>query len=155
MAQINTKAGGHAKHARTGKDGALYNSNGTLLATVESFTAQTSMNNAQYSVLGNALELETAGTHKHTLTFSQVCIQDDGFIQGLMDFFSGKAAVPNWTFQGVIKGVDGKKEERIVYKNCIPSGQIDLQNVTTGDVVKRNWSFNVNSEPVLQKKLTI
>lgn len=150
---LNNKAGGHAKHARTGKDGALYDSGGNLMATVESFTAQVSMNNAQYQVLGNSLELEAQATHKVTLTFSQICLVSDKFLSGLMDFFKNGKTI-NWTFQGVVKGINGS-EERIVYKNCIPSGQIDLQNLNTGDVVKRNWSFNCNSEPVLQKKLTI
>lgn len=162
MAAINTKAGGHAKHARTGKDGALYNSQGVLLATIESFTAQVSMNNAQYNVLGNALELETLGSHAITITFSQVVVADDTYIRGLMEFLNG-GTPPNWTFQGVLKGITTKDskgkekttEERVIYKNCIPSGQIDIQNIAVGDVVKRNWSFHCNSTPILQKQLTI
>lgn len=37
-----------------GKDGAIYNADGVLLATVDSFTANVTYNNAAYSVLGNA-----------------------------------------------------------------------------------------------------
>ena len=37
---INTRAAGDSRFARTGKDGAIYNSDGVLLATVDSFTAR-------------------------------------------------------------------------------------------------------------------
>lgn len=150
---INTKAGGLAPHARQGKDGALYDGKGNMLATVESFQAQVSFNNAQFSVLGNPLELESAGTHKITLTFSQVLVASDAFVKGLSAFFS-KGTPINWTFQGVLVSKGGKSQERWVYKNCIPSGQVDLQNIVPGDVVKRQWSFVVNAEPVLQKQLS-
>lgn len=46
-------------------------------------------------------------------------------------------------------------EERVVYKECIPSGQIDIQNVTVGDVIKRNWNFFVNRPPKLQSLLGV
>lgn len=61
---INTRAAGDSRFARTGKDGAIYNADGVLLATVDSFTANVTYNNAAYSVLGNAQELETANTFK-------------------------------------------------------------------------------------------
>ena len=35
---INTRAAGDSRFARTGKDGAIYNADGVLLATVDSFT---------------------------------------------------------------------------------------------------------------------
>jgi len=153
MSVLNQKAAALSRHARTGKDGAIYSGRGNLLATVETFTAQTSMNNAQFNVLGSALEFETAASHKHTIQLTHVICADDGLITDLMEFFSS-GKVPNWTFQGVVVGNNGS-EERIVYKNCIPSGNIDIQNIAVGDVIKRNWSIVVNSEPVLQKKLTI
>ena len=62
---INTRAAGDARHARTGKDGVFYNSEGVMLATVESFSSNVSFNNASYAVLGNAQELETAKYHLH------------------------------------------------------------------------------------------
>ena len=36
---INTRAAGDSRFARTGKDGAIYNADGVLLATVDSFTS--------------------------------------------------------------------------------------------------------------------
>ena len=150
---INTRAAGDSRFARTGKDGAFYNSDGVLLATVESFTSNVNYNNASYSVLGNAQELETANTFKVTLTMSQIVVEDDAFIQELTKAMESQI-MPVWNFQGTLKGRNDS-EERMVYRDCIPSGQIDLQNVTTGDVIKRAWNFAVNRPPKLQSLLTI
>ncbi len=150
---INTRAAGDARHARTGKDGAFYNSDGVLLATVESFTSNVSFNNASYSVLGNAQELETANTFKVSLTMSQIVVEDDAFIQELVKAMKDQT-MPYWNFQGVLLGRNGS-EQRIVYSECVPSGQVDLQNITTGDVVKRSWNFAVNQPPALQSLLKI
>ena len=46
-------------------------------------------------------------------------------------------------------------EERMVYRECIPSGQVDLQNITVGDVIKRAWNFAVNRPPKLQNLLAL
>lgn len=150
---INKRAAGDARFARAGKDGALYNADGVLLATVESFTSNVSYNNASYSVLGNAQELETANTFKVTLTMSQVVVEDDAFIIELTEAMETQM-MPVWDFQGVLLGRNGS-EERYVYRECIPSGQIDLQNITTGDVIKRAWNFAVNRPPKLQSLLSI
>lgn len=150
---INTRAAGDARYARTGKDGAFYNADGVLLATVESFTSNVSFNNASYSVLGNAQELETANTFKVTLTMSQVVVEDDEFIRELVEAMQ-EQTMPSWNFQGTIAGRNGS-EQRMVYSECVPSGQIDLQNVTTGDVIKRAWNFAVNQPPDLQSMLSI
>ena len=150
---INTRAAGDARQARTGKDGAFYNADGVLLATVESFSSNVSFNNASYSVLGNAQELESANTFKVTQTMSQIVVEDDAFIQELMTAMK-EQTMPYWNFQGVLIGRNGS-EQRVVYSECVPSGQVDLQNITTGDVVKRAWNFVVNQPPELQSLLSI
>ena len=40
------------------------------------------------------------------------------------------------------------------YRQCVPSGTIDLQNLSVGDIIKRAWSLFVNEPPELQKLLT-
>ena len=150
---INTRAAGDARHARTGKDGAFYNADGVMLASVESFTSNVNFNNASYAVLGNAQELETANTFKVALTMSQIVVEDDAFIQELVEAMKNQT-MPYWTFQGTLTGRNGS-EQRMVYSECVPSGQVDLQNITTGDVVKRAWNFAVNQPPDLQSLLGI
>lgn len=149
----NTRAAGDARHARTGKDGAIFDEDGVLLATVESFQAKTSFNNAKYSVLGNAQELETANTFGVSLSMSQIVVEDDRFITELFEAMENQT-MPVWNFQGTLMGRNGS-EERVVYREVVPSGDIDLQNITTGDVIKRNWNFFVNRPPKMQSQLTI
>ncbi len=149
----NPRAAGDARHGRTGKDGAFYNKDGVMLATVESFTSNVSFNNAKYSVLGDAQEHETANTFSVNLTMSQLVVEDDAFIIELFEALENQT-MPVWDFQGSLLGRNGS-EERVVYQECIPSGQIDLQNISVGDVIKRNWNFFVNRPPRLQTLLSI
>ncbi len=149
----NERAAGDARHARTGKDGAFYNKNGVLIASVEQFASSVNWNNAKYKVLGDAQEHETADTFAVNLTMSQIVIEDDAFIVEMAEAMETQV-MPIWDFQGSILGRNGS-EERVTYRDCIPSGTVDLQNVTVGDVIKRNWNFFVNRNPKLQSRLSI
>ena len=149
----NAQAAGDSRHARTGKDGAFYNQDGKLLATAESFTSNVTFNNATYSVLGDAQEHESPNTFKVALTMTQVVVEDDEFITELVRALETQT-MPVWNFQGSLLGRNNS-EERMTYYECIPSGQVDLQNVAVGDVVKRNWNFHVNKAPKLTDLLTV
>lgn len=150
--QVNERAGKNSAYARTGKDGGFYTEDGALIATVDTFTSNITFNNAAYSVLGHALELEAPNTFKVALTMSQVVVESDQFLDDLFDYMK-TGIMPEWSFKGSLKGVDDDHEETIIYKQCIPSGQIDLQNITTGEVVKRNWNFAVNEIPIISRRL--
>lgn len=154
----NVTAAADSRYARTGKDGAFYDHDGNLLATVEQFTSNVTWNNAKYSVLGDAQEHETANTFAVNLTMSQVVVEDDKFIKQLMESLKTQV-MPVWNFRGSLLGrPDGKNEvteELVIYRDCIPSGQVDIQNVSVGDVIKRNWNFFVNRAPKLDKLLSI
>ena len=149
----NERAAGDARQARTGKDGAFYNKDGVLLASVEQFSSNVNWNNAKYSVLGDAQEHETANTFSVSLTMSEIVIEDDAFIVELTEAMKTQI-MPVWDFQGSLLGRNNS-EERMIYRDCVPSGQVDLQNVSVGDVIKRNWNFFVNRAPDLQSLLTI
>ena len=149
----NVRAGSDFRHARTGKDGAFYSKDGVLLATVEQFTSNVNWNNAKYNVLGDAQEHETANTYSVSLTMTQIVVEDDEFIVELMKSLETQV-MPVWDFQGSLLGRNGS-EERVIYRDCIPSGQVDIQNISAGDVIKRNWNFFVNRAPRLQTLLGI
>jgi hypothetical protein len=150
---INTRAAGDARHILTGKDGAFYNEDGVMLATVETFNVPVTVTNTKYTPLGDAQEHEAFASYSVSLTMTQVVIEDDAFIQEFMKGLQ-TGQMPSWNFQGVLKGRNGS-EQRIIYRDCIPSGQVDLQNVTTGEAIKRAWNFYVNRPPELQKMLSI
>lgn len=149
---LNTRGPVDSRKVLTGKDGALFSDDGTMLATVESFQAQVNVTNAKYQPLGDMQEHEAAQSYAVTLTFSQVVIEDDKFIKEFMDALA-KGTMPCWNFQGLLKGRNGS-EQRMNYRSCIPTGTIDLQNLTVGDLIKRAWSFTVNEPPALQKLLS-
>lgn len=149
----NVRAAGDSRHARTGKDGAFYSKDGVLLATVEQFTSNVSWNNSKYNVLGDAQEHETANTFSVNLTMSQIVVEDDEFFVEIMKSMETQD-MPVWDFQGSLLGRNGT-EQRVIYRACIPSGQIDLQNISVGDVIKRKWNFFVNKPPKLQMLLGI
>ena len=144
MGIINTQAVADGRKVRTGKDGALYNGKGKLLATVEVFQAQMGVTNQKYHPLGTPLEQEILDSIGTTLTFTECVVEDGEFITDLLKMQS-TGIQPNWKLQGVVKGINGS-EERLIYPNCVPSGNIDLQNVSVGSLVKRQWSLFVNGE---------
>ena len=63
-----------------------------------------------------------------------------------------KGYFPSFEFTGKLRRRDGKVET-IIYRNCVPDGNIDLQNITPGDAIKRAWSFRVNHSPDLQDRI--
>ena len=149
---LNTAAVENARKVRSGKDGGLYNSDGKHLASMESFQSKMSVTNSKSQPLGSNQEFETNTGYNVTLTFSEIVVEDNDYITDLMEF-QNTGGFPEWVFQGVIIGTNGS-EERYVYPNVIPSGDIDLQNVSTGDVIKRSWSMFVNGKVKQQGKLT-
>ena len=149
---INNRAPIDARKVLTGKDGALYNDEGVMLATVETFQTQVNVTNAKYQPLGDAQEHEVFQSYGVTLTFTEVVIADERFIQELFEAMK-TGVMPAWNFQGVVKGRNGSKQ-RMIYRQCVPSGTIDLQNLSVGDTIKRNWSLFVNDPPELQSLLT-
>lgn len=42
---------------------------------------------------------------------------------------------------------------RYVFRGCVPDGDIDIANVTPGEIINRAWSFRVNEVPDLQELL--
>ena len=135
----------------SGKDGALFAEDGTLLATVETFQTKVSVTNAKYQPLGDAQEHEVSPGFNVTLTFTETVISDERFIQELFDGMAS-GFMPDWNFQGSIRGRDGTYQ-RMNYRQCVPSGDIDLQNLSIGDTLKRAWSLFVNEPPELQSLL--
>jgi hypothetical protein len=148
---INNRGAIDSRKVLTGKDGALFNDRGTLLASVESYQTQVNVTNAKYQPLGDAQEHEVFQGYAVTLSFTQTVIEDDEFIVELIQAMKDRV-MPSWNFQGVVKGRNNT-EERMIYRQCVPSGTIDLQNLNVGDTIKRAWSLFVNEPPELQKLL--
>jgi hypothetical protein len=149
---FNNRAPIDTRKVLTGKDGALFNDQGVMLATIETFQTQVNVTNTKYQPLGDAQEHEVFQAYGVTLTFTETVIADERFIQELFNGMKS-GVMPSWNFQGVVKGRNGS-EQRMIYRQCVPSGTIDLQNLSVGDIIKRAWSLFVNDPPELQSLLT-
>lgn len=147
----NTQAVADARHAMTGRDGALYNRDGVLMATVDTFSAKANVSTQQYRPIGTLQDQNIPVTVGVTLTFSQYVVEDDTLIQEFLGFLQ-TGILPEWNFSGVLKRSESE-EERVVYRNCVPNGDIDIQNVTPGELVKRSWTFQCNAMPEMQSRL--
>ena len=133
----------------SGKDGRLFVTNkaGTniFLAEVNNFHAQLTPNNTDYQPVGSALSYSVNIGYSVSLTLEETVIRDDVMVTELIEDLQ-KGYFPSFDFQGMMRRRDGQAQ-RMVYRNCVPDGTIDLQNLTPGDVIKRAWGFRVNSSP--------
>lgn len=133
----------------SGKDGQLFVTTkaGTniFLAEVDTFQAQVSPANTDYQPVGSALIYSVNTGYSVTLTLSEAVVRDDVMLTELItDLQNGY--FPTYDFQGKMRRRDGQVE-RVVYRNCVPDGTIDLQNLNPGELIKRAWSFRVNASP--------
>ena len=140
----------------TGKDGRLFvtTKKGTnlFLAEVDTFQAQLSPANTDYQPVGSALVYAVNTGYSVTLTLTEAVVRDDVMLTELItDLQNGY--FPAFDFQGKMRRRDGQAE-RVVYRNCVPDGAIDLQNLTPGEIIKRAWSFRVNCTPEILENFT-
>ena len=87
-----------------------------------------------------------------SLTLAEVVIRDDVMLKKLLDDLAN-GFFPIFDFQGKLRRRDGQ-EERIVFHDCVADGNVDLINITPGEIIKRNWSFRCNGAPYMQSYFT-
>lgn len=150
---LNKRASSDARHARSGKDAMLYDENGNALAQVDSFQSKAAFNNSTYNPCGQNMELEVNNTVGVSLTISEITVMDGYLFNKVFEAISNGES-PVLTLDGVIEGRN-KSQERVTYRECIFSGEQDIQNVSTGDFIKRSFSLHCNGKPEYRSALTI
>lgn len=150
---LNTRASSDARHGRSGKDAMLYNEDGQALAQVDSFQTKAAFNNNKYSPIGQNQELEVNNTIGVSISISEIVVLDGYLFNQVIDAVQNGES-PVLTLDGVIEGRNGS-QERITYRECIFSGDNDLQNVSTGDFLKRSYNLHCNGKPERRSALTI
>ena len=96
-------------------------------------------------------EHATPGSYTVTLSFSAITIMSEEFFTDVMAAMEiGES--PRWNIQGALDGRDGD-EERVMYRDVLPDGDIDIQNYTVGDTIKRQFNCFVNKPPKLASLL--
>ncbi len=78
----NSRSSSDARYALSGKDGAIFNKDGVLLASVDTFTSTASVTNAKYNPLGNLLDLETNVSMGVKITMSYARMGFPGLFDG-------------------------------------------------------------------------
>lgn len=150
---LNKSAATDARHSRSGKDAMLYNASGSPFAQVESFTTNGSFNNYKYAPLGQNRELEVNGTVGVKVNISEIVVLDGELFNTVINAIANGES-PVLMFTGVIEGRNSS-QERVTYRECILSGDSDIQNVSTGDVLKRSFALHCNGKVENKSKLTI
>ncbi len=149
MSVLNPSSVGDIRKVMSGKDGAMFDEDGTMLVTAENFQAQVAINNATFQPLGDAQEHGSMTSYRVTLSFSEIIVEDSKFFRQLMEGLKNHR-MPVWTFRGMMRSPYDDSEEQVVYRDCVPDGSIDIQNMQVGELYKRPWSFIVNTPPELQ-----
>lgn len=152
MSIVNSAPAVDVRKVMSGKDGALYSEKGKLLVSVESYQTQVSITNSTYQPLGTAQERATMTSYRVNLNFTEVCVEDGEFFRLLMNGMKNHK-MPVLVFRGMVRSPYNNSEEQVVYRDCVPDGTIDIQNMQPGELYKRAWSFIVNQPPELQKLL--
>ena len=138
----------------SGKDGQLYvtdpEGNDIFLAEVDTFQVQLSPTNVDYQPVGSSLIYAVNTGYSLTLTLTEAVVRDDVMLSSLIQNIR-VGYFPGFDFTGKLRRRDGEVE-RIVYRNCVPDGTIDLQNLTPGEIIKRTWSFRINASPEMIEK---
>lgn len=138
----------------TGKDGRVFvttpNINKLFLAEVDDFSAPLNVSNIPCQPVGSLLEYSVSSSISIGISFTEMVIRDDVMIDVFISDIR-KGYIPAFDFDGVLYRRD-MQEERMVFRKCIPDGQIDLLTIKPGEIIKRQWNFKVNSIPQLISK---
>ena len=150
----NPQASLDTRKLATGKDGQLYVtvSDGTqiFLGEIETFHAQMNVNTTTVQPMGSAQQFAVELSYAVSLSFTEMVIRDDVMLKPMFDDLRN-GIFPRFDFQGKLRRTIDGVEQRQNFTDCVLNGNIDLMNLTPGDIVKRNWNFHVNGAPDLQE----
>lgn len=152
MPIVNSAPAVDVRKVMSGKDGALFDENGKLLVSVESFQSQVAITNQTFQPLGTAQERATMTSYRVTLTFTEVIVEDSDFFKLIISGLKNHK-MPVLNFRGMVRSPYDSSEEQVVYRDCVPDGTIDIQNMQPGELAKRTWNWIVNQPPDLQSLL--
>ncbi len=137
----------------TGKDGRLFISveggENIFLAEANDFSVQMNFETTEFQPVGSYLKYKVPTAYTVTLTVAEPVVRDDVMLTSLFKAIA-QGFTPYFDFQGMLRRYDGEYE-RLVFRNCIPDGSVDLIGIKPGEIVTRNWNFTVNAPPELQE----
>lgn len=150
--RVNQNGSRDVRRLFSGKDAQLFSEDGELLATITQFQAQLNVTNGTYNPLGSAITMKHLLSYEVTLTCQETVIETGRFIQDIYNWLMHGFPI-DFTVRSQIVGWNGSAES-VVWRQCVPEGQIDLQNANVGEIWVRSWNLHCNAPPELQKLLT-
>jgi len=150
--RVNNRGPQDVRRVFSGKDAALYSEAGELLATITQFQAQINVSNATFNPLGSAQTYKHLLSYEVTITAQETVIETGLFIQEMYAWLMHGLPV-DWTLRSHIAGWNNTNES-VIFRGCVPDGQLDLVNATVGELWVRSWNLHVNNPPELQSLLT-
>jgi len=140
----------------TGKDGRLFiygtDGNSICLFTVPEFHIALDWQTTETQFVGNLVTTTVLTGVKPSLNFNEVIVSDEATFGRILDDLNNERT-PMYDFQGLV-GIDETHEQRVVCRECVPTGTMNLQDVVPGSILQRTFSFAINQLPEVLKRLT-
>ena len=141
----------------TGKDGKLwiYDKDGVAvwLFSVSEFHIAIAWQTVEQQFVANFVPTTITTGAKPTLSFNEAIVEDNATIKRIMEGIK-EGRVPVYDFEGVIT-IDDDREERVVCRQCVPTGTTNLLDVTPGAIVQRTFEFGLNELPDFVKYINV
>ena len=143
----------------TGKDGLLFVEIGDEnipLFEVDSFTVNATVTNVDVQPVGSILVFAVNSGVAFSISMSEMVVRDDVLMEPILQSIA-EGQMPVYNFQGSASRLDRDENsgnvQRVVFRNCVPDGELTLMNLTPGEVIKRSRNFRINSIPEWLKSL--
>ena len=142
-----------ARNVHSGKDAMIFDEEGILLATVDTFQAKMNIATTTYQPLGSINQQSFVTGYSATIAITQCIVESDRLFREILYMTHKGRHAPHWTLQSVMYGYEGS-EEHIIWRDCIPEGDWDIHNFTIGDIIKRTLNLHCQQPPELLRQLT-
>lgn len=152
MSIVNAAPGVDVRKVMSGKDGALFDDEGTLLVSIESFQSQVAITNQTYQPLGTAQERSTMTSYKVTLTMTEIVVVNSKFFQLIMEGLKTHK-MPVLNFRGMVRSPTTAAKSRSSTATAYPMAPSTFRTCSPGELYKRAWNWVVNQPPELQSLL--
>lgn len=141
----------------TGHDGKLYiviEGTSIFMANVDTFQAQLNFSNIDFNPIGDRWTYPIQGNVSGNLTITEAVVSDEFTLGPVLDAIAAGKKI-FYQFRGVLDRQYDAKQEDITYKECVPDGTWDIQNLTPGDVIKRSLGFRMGVVPTRLKQAAL
>ena len=138
----------------TGANGKLFVGVGddlpVFLAEANEWSAKLSVSNTDIQPVGSLISYAVSTGITISITLTEIVVRDDVMLEPLITAIR-HGIIPWYKLNAKLDRPFDDQEEYITFESCVPDGDIDLINLSPGEIVKRAWSFRGNALPQYQK----